>query len=155
MSPFGTSRTSGDVRLESAKRAKADIDQVAVADAANPTITSSARASSLSGTASPSNLAVADPIRASSPPGLREQAGHMTASDRCAAREVISCQAVRQLASRPPLAPSGQEITIEGRNTGRRSALGSLPCVGKTKMFRQIVLVAYVAWLSLCPCPYI
>jgi hypothetical protein len=25
--------------------------------------------------------------------GLREQAGHMTASDFCAAREVISCQA--------------------------------------------------------------
>jgi hypothetical protein len=34
----------------------------------------------------------ADSIRASSPPGLRE-AGHMTASDFCAAREVISCQA--------------------------------------------------------------
>jgi hypothetical protein len=28
-----------------------------------------------------------------SPSGLREQAGHMTASDFCAAREVISCQA--------------------------------------------------------------
>ena len=35
----------------------------------------------------------ADPIRASSPPGLHQQAGHMTASDFCAAREVISCQA--------------------------------------------------------------
>jgi hypothetical protein len=35
----------------------------------------------------------ADSIRASSPSGLREQAGHMTASDFCAAREVISCQA--------------------------------------------------------------
>jgi Transposase IS116/IS110/IS902 family len=35
----------------------------------------------------------ADPIRASSPSGLRKQAGHMTASDFCAAREVISCQA--------------------------------------------------------------
>src|SRR5213595_786775 len=35
----------------------------------------------------------ADPIRASSPSGLHEQAGHMTASDFCAAREVISCQA--------------------------------------------------------------
>jgi hypothetical protein len=35
----------------------------------------------------------ADPIRASSPPGLREQAGHMTASDLCAARQMISCQA--------------------------------------------------------------
>jgi hypothetical protein len=34
----------------------------------------------------------ADSIRASSPAGLREQAGHMTASDFCAAREVISCQ---------------------------------------------------------------
>jgi hypothetical protein len=33
------------------------------------------------------------PIRASSPAGLREQAGHMTASDFCAVREVISCQA--------------------------------------------------------------
>src|SRR5947199_5695216 len=29
----------------------------------------------------------ADSIRASSPSGLREQAGHMTASDLCAARE--------------------------------------------------------------------
>jgi hypothetical protein len=36
---------------------------------------------------------LADSIRASSPSGLREQAGHMTASDFCAAREVISCQA--------------------------------------------------------------
>jgi hypothetical protein len=35
----------------------------------------------------------ADSIRATSPSGLREQAGHMTASDFCAAREVISCQA--------------------------------------------------------------
>jgi hypothetical protein len=35
----------------------------------------------------------ADSIRASSPSGLHEQAGHMTASDFCAAREVISCQA--------------------------------------------------------------
>jgi hypothetical protein len=31
--------------------------------------------------------------RASSPSGLREQAGHMTASDLCAARQMISCQA--------------------------------------------------------------
>jgi hypothetical protein len=36
---------------------------------------------------------VRGPIRASSPSGLREQAGHMTASDFCAAREVISYQA--------------------------------------------------------------
>jgi hypothetical protein len=35
----------------------------------------------------------ADPIRASSPSGLRQQAGHMTASDLCAARPKISCQA--------------------------------------------------------------
>jgi hypothetical protein len=35
----------------------------------------------------------ADPIRASSPSGLREQAGHMTASDFCAARYIFSCQA--------------------------------------------------------------
>jgi hypothetical protein len=35
----------------------------------------------------------ADPIRASSPAGLRQQAGHMTASDLCAARQMISCQA--------------------------------------------------------------
>src|SRR5262245_41610166 len=34
----------------------------------------------------------ADPIRASSPPGLHQQAGHMTASDLCAARQMISCQ---------------------------------------------------------------
>ena len=36
---------------------------------------------------------VADPIRASSPSGLHQQAGHMTASDLCAARHKISCQA--------------------------------------------------------------
>ena len=35
----------------------------------------------------------ADSIRASSPPGLHQQAGHMTASDLCAARQMISCQA--------------------------------------------------------------
>jgi len=35
----------------------------------------------------------ADPIRASSPSGLHQQAGHMTASDLCAARQIISCQA--------------------------------------------------------------
>ena len=35
----------------------------------------------------------ADSIRASSPSRLREQAGHMTASDLCAARQMISCQA--------------------------------------------------------------
>src|SRR5262249_30188063 len=35
----------------------------------------------------------AHPIRASSASGLREQAGHMTASDLCAARQMISCQA--------------------------------------------------------------
>src|SRR5262245_46210488 len=35
----------------------------------------------------------ADPIRASSPSGLHQQAGHMTASDLCAARPKISCQA--------------------------------------------------------------
>jgi hypothetical protein len=35
----------------------------------------------------------ADSIRASSPSGLREQAGHMTASDFCATRYIFSCQA--------------------------------------------------------------
>ena len=35
----------------------------------------------------------ADPIRAGSPPGLHQQAGHMTASDLCAARPMTSCQA--------------------------------------------------------------
>src|SRR5215467_7726387 len=35
----------------------------------------------------------ADPIRASSPSGLHQQAGHMTASDLCATRNTISCQA--------------------------------------------------------------
>jgi hypothetical protein len=35
----------------------------------------------------------AHPIRASSAPGLHQQAGHMTASDLCAARQMISCQA--------------------------------------------------------------
>jgi hypothetical protein len=36
----------------------------------------------------------ADTIRASSPAGLREQAGHMTASDFCAARYISSCQVI-------------------------------------------------------------
>jgi hypothetical protein len=35
----------------------------------------------------------ADSIRASSPSGQRQQAGHMTASDFCAARYIFSCQA--------------------------------------------------------------
>src|SRR4051812_30797158 len=35
----------------------------------------------------------ADPIRASSRFGLHPKAGHMTASDLCAARQIISCQA--------------------------------------------------------------
>src|SRR3954463_11984964 len=35
----------------------------------------------------------ADSIRASSRLGLHQQAGHMTASDLCAARQIISCQA--------------------------------------------------------------
>src|SRR6185295_12581915 len=34
----------------------------------------------------------ADSIRASSRFGLHQQAGHMTASDLCAARQIISCQ---------------------------------------------------------------
>jgi hypothetical protein len=38
-------------------------------------------------------LRFADSIRASSPSGLREQAGHMTASDFCAARSIFSCHA--------------------------------------------------------------
>jgi hypothetical protein len=36
---------------------------------------------------------LADPIRASSLFGLHQQAGHMTASDLCATRQKISCQA--------------------------------------------------------------
>ena len=35
----------------------------------------------------------ADSIRASSRCGLHQQAGHMTASDLCAVRQIISCQA--------------------------------------------------------------
>ena len=35
----------------------------------------------------------ADSIRASSRFGLHQQAGHMTASDLCAVRQIISCQA--------------------------------------------------------------
>ena len=35
----------------------------------------------------------ADSIRASSRSGLHQQAGHMTASDLYAARQIISCQA--------------------------------------------------------------
>jgi hypothetical protein len=35
----------------------------------------------------------AEPIRASSPPGLHQQAGQMTASDFCTTRAKISCGA--------------------------------------------------------------
>ena len=35
----------------------------------------------------------ADSIRASSPSGLHQQAGHMTASDLCTTRHIFSCQA--------------------------------------------------------------
>src|SRR4030095_9403696 len=55
----------------------------------------------------------ADPIRASSPSGLREQAGHMTASDFCAAREVISRLLAHQIASLP---------TVEDCANGYRTA---------------------------------
>ena len=41
----------------------------------------------------------ADPIRASSPPGLHQQAGHMTASDLCAARQMIRHSPVGALAA--------------------------------------------------------
>src|SRR5205823_1175007 len=44
----------------------------------------------------------ADSIRASGPSGLREQAGHMTASDFCAARELISSSQFRRLEARAP-----------------------------------------------------
>src|SRR5947207_2366849 len=36
---------------------------------------------------------LAEPIRASSPPGLHQQAGHMTASDDCASPITIPCRA--------------------------------------------------------------
>src|SRR2546423_12107297 len=45
----------------------------------------------------------ADSIRASSPSGLREQAGHMTASDFCAARYIFSCQAGPSTHETPPV----------------------------------------------------
>ena len=35
----------------------------------------------------------AEPIRASSPPGLHQPAGHMTANDPCATRHMTSCRA--------------------------------------------------------------
>jgi len=35
----------------------------------------------------------AEPIRASSPSGLHQRAGHMTASDNCSTRNKISCRA--------------------------------------------------------------
>lgn len=34
---------------------------------------------------------LAEPIRASSPSGLQQQAGHMTASDTCTTRHMTSC----------------------------------------------------------------
>jgi hypothetical protein len=34
---------------------------------------------------------LAEPIRASSPSGLHQRAGHMTASDLCAVRQKVSC----------------------------------------------------------------
>jgi hypothetical protein len=58
----------------------------------------------------------ADSIRASSPSGLREQAGHMTASDFCAARYIFSCQA----------GPSTHE-TARVHHAHRRRGLPSRP----------------------------
>src|SRR4030095_16770386 len=55
----------------------------------------------------------ADPIRASSPSGLREQAGLMTASDLCAARQMISRLLAHQIASLP---------TVEDCANGYRTA---------------------------------
>src|SRR5262245_16988743 len=51
----------------------------------------------------------ADSIRASSPSGLHQQAGHMTASDLCAARPKISCQAGGGGAAAWPVAARAQQ----------------------------------------------
>src|SRR6201993_2753764 len=56
----------------------------------------------------------ADSIRASSPSGLREQAGHMTASDFCATRYIFSCQAGAIHTETPQACPR-----VRGRTGGR------------------------------------
>src|SRR5215831_10828022 len=78
----------------------------------------------------------ADPIRASSPPGLHQQAGHMTASDLCAARQMISCQAgaihtwhsrsIRRNRAKPGFSSghrsrSNDEDSVRGPHQGQRS----------------------------------
>src|SRR5215472_3223143 len=78
----------------------------------------------------------ADSIRASSPSGLREQAGHMTASDLCAVRYIFSCQAgpsTRETARvhhaarrRGGLAAYGADTAGRARSPHRRDLLPEL-----------------------------
>src|SRR5215813_6084688 len=60
----------------------------------------------------------ADPIRASSPPGLHQQAGHMTASDLCAARQMISCQPGGAGETEAADLPVGRRVSLSGDSGG-------------------------------------
>src|SRR5262249_16478066 len=64
---------------------------------------------------------LADPIRASSPSGLREQAGHMTASDLCAARSIFSCQAgaIHTVTGASSLGATAWPLGARGRGRSR------------------------------------
>ena len=67
----------------------------------------------------------ADPIRASSPPGLHQQAGHMTASDLCAVRQMISCQAGPSTHEAPQLHHAARRRSDRVAARGERAGAGS------------------------------
>ena len=80
----------------------------------------------------------ADPIRASSPPGLHQQAGHMTASDLCAARQMIFCQAgAIHIIVKPRLTVTCPPTSRVGQSPARiRKDLCVLPVVGDSRALR-------------------
>src|SRR5262249_49416643 len=75
----------------------------------------------------------AHPIRASSPPGLHQQAGHMTASDLCAARQMISCQAGPST-HEPPRVHHAVLLRVIGPILGWADRKGSSDCADEVTL---------------------